>query len=40
MSSLDQKAEAGQLASNFKLGVVPEARVDPTFPYYASAIKK
>ncbi len=31
---------AGQLASDFKSGVAPEARVDPAFPYYASAIKK
>jgi reactive intermediate/imine deaminase len=31
---------AGQLASDFKLGVAPEARLDPAFPYYGSAIKK
>ena len=31
---------AGQLASDFKLGVPPEARVDPAFPYYGSDIKK
>lgn len=31
---------AGQLASDFKHGVPPEARVDPAFPYYGSAIKK
>jgi reactive intermediate/imine deaminase len=31
---------AGQLASDFKHGVAPEARVDPAFPYYGSAIKK
>jgi reactive intermediate/imine deaminase len=31
---------AGQLASDFKQGVAPEARVDPAFPYYGSAIKK
>jgi enamine deaminase RidA (YjgF/YER057c/UK114 family) len=31
---------AGQLSSDFKSGVAPEARVDPAFPYYASAIKK
>ncbi len=31
---------AGQLASDFKQGVAPAARVDPAFPYYDSAIKK
>src|SRR5437879_7198491 len=31
---------AGQLASDFKHGVGPEARLDPAFPYYGSAIKK
>lgn len=31
---------AGQLASDFATGVAPEARVDPAFPYYGSAIKK
>jgi enamine deaminase RidA (YjgF/YER057c/UK114 family) len=31
---------AGQLASDFKGGVAAEARVDPAFPYYGSAIKK
>jgi len=31
---------AGQLASDFKQGVAPEARIDPAFPYYGSAIKK
>ncbi len=31
---------AGQLASDFKGGVPPEARVDPAFPYYGSDIKK
>src|SRR5258705_8420189 len=31
---------AGQLASAFKHGVAPEARLDPAFPYYGSAIKK
>ena len=31
---------AGQLASDFKNGVATEARVDPAFPYYGSAIKK
>jgi enamine deaminase RidA (YjgF/YER057c/UK114 family) len=31
---------AGALASDWATGVAPEARVDPAFPYYASAIKK
>ncbi len=31
---------AGQVASDFQTGVAPEARVDPAFPYYSSAIKK
>ena len=31
---------AGQLASDFKHGVAPEARIDPAFPFYGSAIKK
>ena len=31
---------AGQLASDFKTGVAAEARMDPAFPYYGSAIKK
>src|SRR5947199_9800 len=31
---------AGQLASDFKTGVPPEARVDPNFPYYGSEIKR
>ena len=31
---------AGQLASDFTVGVPPEARVDPAFPYYGSSIKK
>jgi enamine deaminase RidA (YjgF/YER057c/UK114 family) len=31
---------AGQLASDFKHGVAAEARVDPAFPFYGSAIKK
>jgi enamine deaminase RidA (YjgF/YER057c/UK114 family) len=30
---------AGQLASNFKDGVAPEARRHPNFPYYSSDIK-
>ena len=31
---------AGQLASDFNEGVAAEARIDPVFPYYGSAIKK
>src|SRR5437867_2017970 len=31
---------AGQLASDFKHGVAAEARIDPAFPFYGSAIKK
>ncbi|HXL46034.1 MAG TPA: RidA family protein, partial [Candidatus Binatia bacterium] len=31
---------AGHLASDFKQGVAPEARLDPAFPFYGSAIKK
>jgi len=31
---------AGQLASDFKHGIAPQARLDPAFPYYGSAIKK
>src|SRR5712671_6427264 len=31
---------AGHLASDFKQGVADEARLDPAFPYYGSAIKK
>ena len=31
---------AGQIASDYTTGLAPEARVDPAFPYYASAIKK
>ncbi len=31
---------AGQLASDFNKGVAAEARIDPAFPYYGSAIKK
>lgn len=30
---------AGQLASDFKTGVAPEARCNPNFPYYGSDIK-
>ena len=31
---------AGQLPTDFKTGVPPEARTDPAFPYYGSDIKK
>jgi enamine deaminase RidA (YjgF/YER057c/UK114 family) len=31
---------AGHLASDFKHGVAPEARLDPAFPFYGSSIKK
>ena len=31
---------AGQLPSDFKTGVPPEARTDPAFPFYGSDIKK
>ena len=31
---------AGALATDFKTGVAPEARVHPSFPYYGSAIKR
>ena len=31
---------AGQLATDFRTGVPPEARVDPNFPYYGSDIKR
>ena len=31
---------AGQLASDYKTGIPPEARTDPAFPYYGSDIKK
>ena len=31
---------AGQLASDFRTGIAVEARLDPAFPYYGSAIKK
>ena len=30
---------AGQIASDYRTGVAPEARVDPAFPYYGSDIK-
>src|SRR5437773_7193991 len=31
---------AGQIASDYKRGVAPEARQDPAFPYYGSDIQK
>ncbi len=31
---------AGQIASDYRTGVPPEARSDPAFPYYASDIQK
>jgi reactive intermediate/imine deaminase len=31
---------AGQIASDYRTGVPPEARADPAFPYYGSDIKK
>src|SRR5919202_4617453 len=31
---------AGQIASEYKTGVAPEARQDPAFPYYGSHIEK
>jgi reactive intermediate/imine deaminase len=31
---------AGQIASDYKTGVAPEARQDPAFPYYGSTIQK
>jgi len=31
---------AGALATDFKTGVAPEARIDTAFPYYGSAIKR
>src|SRR5438105_924478 len=31
---------AGQIASDYKSGVPPEARQDPAFPYYGSDIQK
>jgi len=31
---------AGQIASDYKAGVPPEARQDPAFPYYGSNIQK
>jgi len=31
---------AGQIASDYKTGVPPEARVDPAFPFYGSDVKR
>jgi reactive intermediate/imine deaminase len=31
---------AGQIASDYKTGVPPEARTDPAFPYYGSDIQR
>ncbi len=31
---------AGQLPTDFRTGIPPEARIDPAFPYYGSAIEK
>jgi enamine deaminase RidA (YjgF/YER057c/UK114 family) len=31
---------AGALATDFKTGVAPQARINPAFPYYGSAIKR
>jgi reactive intermediate/imine deaminase len=31
---------AGQIASDYKTGIPPEAKVDPAFPYYGSEIKR
>ena len=31
---------AGQIASDYRTGVAPEARQDPAFPYYGSHIQK
>jgi enamine deaminase RidA (YjgF/YER057c/UK114 family) len=31
---------AGALATDFKTGVAPEAKINPAFPYYGSAIKR
>ena len=36
----DMVFAAGQIASDYRTGVPPEARVDPNFPYYGSNIKK
>ena len=31
---------SGRLASDDRTGVAPEARIDPAFPYYGSAVKR
>jgi reactive intermediate/imine deaminase len=36
----DSLYAAGQIASDYKTGVPPEARQDPAFPYYGSDIQK
>jgi reactive intermediate/imine deaminase len=36
----DHLYAAGQIASDYKTGVPPEARQDPAFPYYGSTIQK
>ena len=36
----DMVFAGGHIASDYKTGVPPEARVDPNFPYYGSNIKK
>jgi reactive intermediate/imine deaminase len=38
--ALDTLYAAGQIASDYKTGVPPEARQDPAFPYYGSNIQK
>ena len=36
----DHVYAAGQIASDYRTGVAPEARVDPAFPYYGSDIQR
>ena len=31
---------SGQMATDYKQGVAPEARVDPNFPFHSSSIKR
>ena len=40
MAAGDLVFAAGQMASDYKTGVPPEAKVDPAFPYYGSDIKR
>jgi enamine deaminase RidA (YjgF/YER057c/UK114 family) len=40
MAAGDLIFAAGQMASDYKTGVPPEAKVDPAFPYYGSDIKR